>query len=49
MALDETKLNKTPGPDCIAPRVLKEANYQIGKSLAILFNKSLNSGIASDI
>ena len=24
-ALDKIKVNKTPGPDCIAPRVLKEA------------------------
>ena len=26
-AFDKTKVNKTPGPDCIAPRVLKEAKY----------------------
>ena len=42
-AFDKIKVNKTPDPDCIAPRVLKEATYQISKPLAILFNKSLNS------
>ena len=44
-ALDKIKVNKTPGPDYIAPRVLKEAKYQISKPLTILFNKSLNSQI----
>ena len=28
-ALDKIKVYKTPGPDCIAWRVLKEAKYQI--------------------
>ena len=39
-ALDNIKVNKTPGPDCIATKILKEATYQITKSLAILFNNS---------
>ena len=39
-ALNKIKVNKTPGPDCVAPRILKEAKYQIRKPLAILFNKS---------
>ena len=43
-ALDKMKVDKSPGPDGIAPRVLKEAKYQICKPLSILFNKSLNSG-----
>ena len=37
--LDKIKDNKTPCPDCTAPRVLKKAKYQISKFLAILFNK----------
>ena len=32
-ALDKIKVNKTPDPDCIAPRILKEATYQISKPL----------------
>ena len=42
-------VNDTPSPDCIAPRVLKKAKYQISKLLAILFNKLLNSGRVPDI
>ena len=42
--LDTTKVNKTPGPDRISPRVLKETKNQISKPLSILFNKSLTSG-----
>ena len=48
-ALVMIKVNKTPGPDYIALRVLKEAKYQISKLLTILFNKSLNSGRVQDI
>ena len=47
-ALDTIKVNKTPGLDCIAPRVLKEATYQISKPFAILINKFLNSGKVPD-
>ena len=43
-ALDKINGNKTPGPDCIAPRVLKETKLQVCKPLSIIFNKSLNSG-----
>lgn len=43
-ALGKLNANKTPGPDGIAPRVLKEAKHQIFKPLSIIFNKSLNSG-----
>ena len=42
--LDKIKVNKTPGPDRIAPRVLKEVKHQISKPLSIIFNKSLNLG-----
>ena len=37
-ALDRIKVNKTPSPDCIAPKVLRERTYQISKPLAIPFN-----------
>ena len=46
--LDNIKINKTPDLDCIAPKVLKDAKYQISKHLAILFNKSLSSGRVPD-
>ena len=36
-AFDKIKVNTAPGSDCIAPRVLKEAKYQIRKPLAIRF------------
>ena len=32
-ALDEIKVNKTLGPDCIVLRVLREATYQVSKHL----------------
>ena len=44
IALDKLNGNKTPGLDCIAPHVLKEAKFQICKPLSIMFNKSLNTG-----
>ena len=43
-ALDKINGNKTPGPDCKAPRVLKEEKFQICKPLSVMFNKSLNTG-----
>ena len=42
-ALDKINANKTSGPDCIAPRVLKEAKFQLCRPLSILFTKSFNS------
>ena len=42
--LENIKVNKTPGPDRIAPRILKETKHQIWKPLSIIFEKSLNSG-----
>ena len=48
-ALGKMKVNKTPGPDYITPRVLKEPKHQISKPLTILLNKSLNTGRVSDI
>jgi hypothetical protein len=43
-AIEKIKVNKTPGPDKISPRILKEVKHQISKPLSILFNKSLGLG-----
>ena len=43
-AIDRMKKNKTPGPDKISPRILKEAKNELILPLSVLFNKSLNSG-----
>ena len=43
-AIDRMKKNKTPGPDKISPRILKEAKNELLLPLSVLFNKSLNSG-----
>ena len=43
-AINEINVNKTPGPDKITPRVLKEIKNSIVKPLTICFNKSFNSG-----
>ena len=42
--IDKIKVNKSPGPDKISPRVLQEVKFQISKPLSILFNKSLALG-----
>ena len=42
--IDKIKVNKSPGPDKISPRVLHEVKFQISKPLSILFNKSLALG-----
>ena len=47
-ALDKINANKTSGPDCIAPRVLKEAKFQLCRPLSLLFTKSFNSGKIPD-
>ena len=43
--IDKLKTNKSPGPDTISPRVLKEAKNEFTKPLTTFFNKSLQSGI----
>ena len=42
--VSKIKVNKTPGPDKISPRILKEVKNEICKPLSILFNKSLAYG-----
>lgn len=42
-AINKVKTNKTPGPDKISPRILKEAKNELVKPLSILFNKSLST------
>jgi len=37
--------NKSPGPDGWHPRFFKEAALELSKTLAVLFQKSLDTGI----
>ena len=43
-AMNSMNVNKTPGPDKISPRLLKEARNELVKPLTILFNKTLLAG-----
>ena len=43
--IDKLKVTKSPGPDMISPRVLKEAKSELVKPLTVIFNKSLQSGL----
>ncbi|XP_064638277.1 uncharacterized protein LOC135494302 [Lineus longissimus] len=42
--LEELKVSKSPGPDGIHPRVLKELSNELAIPLSLLLNKSLNEG-----
>ena len=46
--LDKLKPQKSPGPDSIYPRVLKECKEIISGPLADLFNESLSTGLVPD-
>ena len=46
--IDKLKINKSPGPDTISPRILKEAKFELVTPLTLLFNKSLQSGTMPD-
>ena len=46
--IDKLKVNKSPGPDTISPRVLKEAKCELVKPLTLLFNTSMQSGSMPD-
>ena len=48
LAINKTKVNKTPGPDKISPRILKEAKNELVKPLTIIFNKSFTIGRVPD-
>ena len=43
-AIDKLKVNKSPGPESIYPRVLKECKNNLVKPLVYIFNKSLETG-----
>ncbi|MCP3679704.1 MAG: reverse transcriptase family protein, partial [Gammaproteobacteria bacterium] len=43
-AINKLKINKTPGPDRISPRVLKQIKCEISRPLAQIFNTSLRTG-----
>ena len=42
--LKALNFNKSPGPDQVSPRILKECAQELSTSLCKLFNKSFNSG-----
>ena len=42
--MNSMNVNKTPGPDKISPRLLKEAKNELVKPLTIIFNKTLQAG-----
>ena len=42
--LQRLKIDKTPGPDCIHPRILKEIACEVAEPLYHLFNTSYNQG-----
>ena len=46
--LNKLKPSKSPGPDGLHPRVLKEAAEIIAKPLSIIFNKSIEQGTVPD-
>ncbi len=43
-AANNINVNKTPGPDKISPRTLKEVKGEISHQLLILFTESLRQG-----
>ncbi len=42
--LTKLKINKSPGPDCMHPRVLQETAEELSVPLAIIFNNSMHLG-----
>ena len=43
--LQNLKVNKSPGPDCLHPRLLKELSSELKGPLTILFQRSLGEGL----
>ena len=46
--LNKLKISKSPGPDGMHPRVLKEIRNSLAKPLTIMFQNSLRLGTLSD-
>ena len=44
-ALNSLKINKSPGPDGLHPRILKELSSELSRPLTLLFNKTMFSGM----
>ena len=47
-ALNSLNISKSPGPDEIHPRILKELSKELAKPLSMLFNKSIKEGKIPD-
>ena len=47
--LRKLKISKSPGPDGIHPRVLKEIGDTIAVPLTIIFNRSLRTGTLPEL
>ena len=47
-ALQCLNVSKTPGPDELHPRILKECAYELSTSICIIFNKSIRLGRLPD-
>jgi len=46
--VESVKIDKSPGPDGIYPRILWEARQEIAEPLALIFMSSLSAGILED-
>jgi len=46
--LSNLKLNKSPGPDLLHPRVIFELRDLLTKPLTVLFNQSMTQGVIPD-
>ena len=45
--IDRLKKTKSPGPDNIFPRILKECREELVEPIAMIFRKSLDTGKCS--
>ena len=43
--IDRLKMTKSPGPDNIFPRILKECREELVEPIAMIFRKSLDTGV----
>ena len=43
--IDRLKKTKSPGPDNIFPRILKECREELSEPIANIFRKSLDTGV----